>query len=76
MIRQLFQVEPQLVKRTNSLVQALMSQAIPHLVFTLDRPGTLTPLQRAFVSGPGVEVERQYGPSEILYESVRDRTYV
>lgn len=77
-IRQIFQVEPHLVNRTTDIAQLVHSsgsQVVPYLVFDLDRPGTFTPLQRAFISGPGVEVKRQYSPGEILYESIQDKTY-
>ena len=85
-MRHLFQVEPSIVRRateqqvdldvlTTGEIPPLMGQ-MPYAAFTLDDPNCLTREQRQWVSQPGCEVKREYGPSEVLYEQIEGDTQV
>ena len=83
-VRQLFEVEPTVIQRAtdlqvdlallDSLADLLTASVVqtPHVVFTLDEPGSLSQEQRTFVCRPGIEVRREYGPEEVLYERIED----
>lgn len=83
-VRQMFEVEPVIIRRAtdfqidlallDSLTDLLTVSVVktPHVVFTLDEPGSLSQEQRTFVCRPGIEVRREYGPEEVLYERIKD----
>ncbi len=87
-VQHLFQVEPMIVQRMTDVQVDLASldaladllnvpvTQTPHVVFTLDQPGSLSREQHLFVSRPGIEVKREYSPEEVLYESIQENNQV
>lgn len=83
-VRQLFEVEPVIIHRATDLqvdlalldsLADLLTESVvqtPYAVFTLEEPGSLSQEQRTFVCRPGIEVRREYGPEEVLYERIED----
>jgi len=76
-VRQLFEVEPIIIHRAvdlqidrvllDSLADLLTVSVVqtPHIVFTLNEPGSLSQEQRTFVCRSEIEVRREYGSEEV-----------
>jgi len=87
-IRHLFEVEPVVIQRATDLqvdlalldsLADLLTESVvqtPYAIFTLDEPRSLSQEQRTFVCRPGIEVRREYGPEEVLYECIKGNNEV